>query len=115
MDYVLANTIGAALLVIAGDAVAYLPEPHQRLDVDMDHIPLVLPLVLLHRCSGFQVPHSPQLQMSESPGHAGEGRLEHPGDVAEVEPLVAEIHRLLEPLRIERSPLGAAHALSIYQ
>jgi hypothetical protein len=35
--------------------------------------------------------------------------------VPEVEPLVAEIHGLLELLRIERPPLGAAHAASIRQ
>jgi quinolinate synthase len=37
------------------------------------------------------------------------------GDVPEVEPLVAEIHGLLELLRIERPPLGAAHTPSIRQ
>jgi len=33
--------------------------------------------------------------------------------VPEVEPLVAEIHGLLELLRIERPPLGAAHTPSL--
>jgi hypothetical protein len=35
--------------------------------------------------------------------------------VPEVEPLLAEIHGLLQVLRIERPPLGAAHAPSIRQ
>jgi len=115
MDLVVADAVGAALLAIAGDAVAHLQEPRQRLDVDMDQVAWVLPLVPLHRWFGFQVSQSPQPQTAESPGNAGEGRLEQPGDVAEVEPLEAEIHRLLELLRIERSPLGAAHAPSIRQ
>jgi len=109
------DAVGASLLVIAGDAMAHLPEPRQRLDADMDQVAWVLPLVPLHRWFGFQVPQSPQLQPAESPGNAGEARLELAGDVAEVEPLLAEIHRLLELLRIERSPLGAAQAPSIRQ
>jgi len=82
-----------------------LPEPvidrqvaGQRLDVDMDQVAWVLPLVPLHRWFGFQVPQSPQPQTAESPGNAGEGCLEQPGDVAEVEPLVAETHGVLETL-----------------
>jgi hypothetical protein len=35
--------------------------------------------------------------------------------VPEVRPLMAQIHGLLELLRIERPPLGAAHAPSIRQ
>jgi hypothetical protein len=35
--------------------------------------------------------------------------------VPEVQPLMAEIHGLLELLRIERPPLGAANAPSIRQ
>ena len=83
--------------------------------VDIDQVTWVLPLVPLHRWFGFQVPQSPQLQTAESPGNAGERCLEQPGDMAEVEPLVAEIHCLLELLRIERPPLGAANTPTIRQ
>jgi len=109
MDLVVADAVGAALLAIAGDAVAHLPEPRQRLDVEMDQVAWVLPLLTLHRWIGFQVPQSPQPQTAERPGNAGEGRLEQPGDVAEVDPLVEEIYRLLVLLRFERAPLAAAH------
>jgi len=101
MDLVVADAVGAALLAIAGDAVAHLPEPRQRLDVDVEEIAWPVPPIALHWNLGFQVPQMPQPQTAESPGNAGEGRLEQPGNVAEVEPLVAEIHRLLELLRID--------------
>jgi hypothetical protein len=41
--------------------------------------------------------------------------LQQPGNVAEVQALVTEIHGALQLLRIERPPLGAAHAASIRQ
>jgi len=82
MDPVVADAVGATLLAITGDAVALLPEPRQRLHVDMNQVARVRPLVPLRRWFGFQVPQSPQPQTAESPGNAGEGRLEQPGDVA---------------------------------
>jgi len=115
MDLVVADAVGGALLAFAGDAMAHLPEPRQRLDVDMKQVAWVLPLVPLHRWFEFQVPHSPQPQTAESPVNAGEGRLQQPGDVAEVEPQVAEIHRLLELMGLERAPLLAAPAPWIRQ
>jgi len=38
MDLVVAEAVGAALLAIAGGAVAHIPEPRQRLDVEMDQV-----------------------------------------------------------------------------
>jgi len=115
MDLVVADAVGAPLLAIAGDAVAHLPEPRQRLDVNMDQVAWVLPLVPLHWNLGLQVPQTPQPQKAESPGNAGEGRLQQPGNVTEVEPLVAEIHGVLETLWIERPPLGAANTPTFHQ
>ena len=41
--------------------------------------------------------------------------MQQPGDVPEVEPLVAEIHGVLQLLGIERPPLAAANTASIRQ
>ena len=115
MDLVVADAIGTPLLAIPGDPVPHLPEPRQGLDVDMDQVARPLPLVPLHRWPGLQVPQSPEAQTAEGPGHGGEGGPQESGNVPEVQPLMAEIHGLLELLRIERPPLGAAHAPSIRQ
>ena len=115
MDLVVADAVGAALLPVAGDAVPHLPEPGQGFHVDVDQVAWPVPLVPLHRDFGLQVPQTPEAQSAESPSDGGEGRPQEPGNVPEVEPLVAEIHGLLELLRVERPPLGAAHAPSIRQ
>ena len=115
MDPVVADAVGAASLPVAGDAVAHLPKPSQGLDINVDQVAWPLPLVALHRWFGFQVPQSPQPQTAESPGNGGEGRLQKPGNVAEMKQLVAEIHGVLQLLRIERPPLGAANTPTIRQ
>lgn len=56
MDLVVANTIGAALLPIAGDAVTHLPQPGQRLDIDVDQVSWPFPFVTLDRWFGIQIP-----------------------------------------------------------
>ena len=112
MNLVVADAIGAPLLAITGDPVAHPAEAGQGFDVDVDQVAWPFPLVALHRRFGIHVPQSPQPKAAESPGDGGEGSLQQPGDVPEVESLVPEMHRLLELLRIERPPLGAAHARS---
>jgi hypothetical protein len=74
-----------------------------------------LPLVPLHQLFGLQVPQASESQVAESPGDGGEGCLEQPGDVPEVQALVTEIHRVLQLLRIECPLLPVAHAPSIRQ
>jgi hypothetical protein len=46
--------------------------------------------------------------MVEGPGDGGEGSPQKPGDMPEVQPLMAEFHGLLQLLRIVRPPLGQA-------
>jgi hypothetical protein len=108
---VVTDAIGTPLLAIPGDPVAHLPEPGKGLHVHVDQLTRALPLVPVHRRSGFQVPQSPEAQTSEDPGHGEEGCLQEPGDVPEVQPLMAEIHGLLELLRTER-PSGRLDRLS---
>ena len=84
---VVANAVGAALLPVSGDAVAHLPQPHQRLDIDVSQVAWPLPVVALQRWFGFQVPQSHQPQTAESPGNGGEGILQQARNVPEVEPL----------------------------
>ena len=115
MDLVVADAVGAAPLPVSGDAVAHLPKPSQGLDVNVDQVSWPLPLVALHWNLGLQVPQTPQAQTAESSGDGGEGRLQQPGNVAEVEPLVAKIHGVLEKLWIERPPLAAANTPTIRQ
>jgi hypothetical protein len=115
MDLVVANASGAALLPIAGDAVSDLPEPGQRLDVDVDQVARPRPFVPLYRWFGIQIAQAPEPQSAESPGDSGEGRPQQTGNVSEVEPLATELHGVLQLLRIERPPLGAANTPSIRQ
>jgi hypothetical protein len=75
----------------------------------------MLPLVALHWNLGLQVPQTPQSEMTESPGDGGEGRLQQPGNLPEVAPLVAEIHGVLQLLQIERPPLAAVNTPTIRQ
>ena len=51
----------------------------------------------------------------QGPGDGGEGSLQQPGDVPEVQALVPETDSLLQLLWIERPPLGAAITKSIPQ
>ena len=94
---VVPDAVGAALLTIAGDLIADFAKAGQGPDVDVDQVARSLPLVPLHRDFGLQEPQTPETQSAESPGDGGEGSLEVPSDIAEVEPLVAEIHGLLDP------------------
>jgi len=67
----------------------------------------------LDRWFGIQIPETAQAQPAEGPGDGREGGAEQPFNVAQVEPLVAEIHGVLETLLIELPPLGAANTPTI--
>ncbi len=101
VDLVVTDAIGATLLPVAGDPVPHLAEPGQSLGVDVDQVTGPLPLVALHRLFGLQVPQASETQVTESPGDGGEGCLEKPGDVPEVQALVTEVDCLLQLLRID--------------
>ena len=75
----------------------------------------MLPLVALDWRFGLEIPQPTQPQAVEKPRQGGEGSCQQPGDVPELEPLVTEIHALLQLLRIERPPLAAANTPSIHQ
>ena len=115
MDAVVADAGRAALLPVAGDAVADLAKASQLLDVDMDQVSGMLPLVALHWRFGVQIPQPPEPQAVQSSGHGGEGSRQQPGDVAQMQALMPELHGTLQVLRIERPPLGAANTASIRQ
>jgi len=51
----------------------------------------------------------------QGPGHGGEGSGQQTGDVAQVQPLIPQLHSALEVLWIERPPPGAANTSSIHQ
>lgn len=81
----------------------------------MDHAARALPLVPPHRRFGLEVPQPAQPQGIHYPSDGRERSLEGPGNAAERAALVPEVHGQLQLLRIERPPLGAAHAPSIRQ
>ena len=115
MDLVVADAIGAALLAVTGDAVPLLAKASQQLDVDVDQIARFLPLVTMHRWLVFKVSQAAQTKTAEGPGDGGEGRLQQPGDVPQMQALMAEFHGVLQLLRIEGPPLDAANTPSIRQ
>ncbi len=120
---VVADAGRAALLTVAGDAVADPVKAGQlpllrrslRLDVDVDQAARGLVLVALHWRFGLQIPQLPEPQAVQSSGHAGEGSRQPAGDVAHVQALMPELHGALEVLRIKRPPLGAGNTASICQ
>ena len=81
-------------------------------DVDMNQVSGTVTLVALDWRFGLEIPQPTQSQSVENPRHGGERCCQQPGDVAEMEALVTEIHGLLQLLRIERPPLGAANTRS---
>lgn len=115
VDPVVADACGTALLPVAGDAVTHLAEAGQLLDVDVNQAARRLALITLHHRFGLQVPQPPQAQAVQAPGHGGEGCNQQPGDMTQVQPLMAQLHGALEAVRIERPPLGAANTASIRQ
>ena len=72
-----------------------------RLDVDMDHVARLLPLVSLHRRFWVEVPESVQPQAPHRPGQGADRHQQQPGDSPEGAALVPELHGLLQLLRIE--------------
>ena len=84
-----------------------------RLDIDMDHVARLFPLVAPHRRFGVKVLESSQTQALHEPANGGKGRGEGPCDAAERAALVPEVYGLLQLMRIERPPLSAANTPSI--
>jgi hypothetical protein len=123
VDAVVANARGAALLAVAGDAVTDFAKAGEllllrrslRLDVDMDQVSGMLPLVALDWMFGLEIPQPPQTKAVENPGHGGERCCQKPRDVAEVQPLMPQLYGLLQMPWIERPPPSAANTTSIHQ
>jgi hypothetical protein len=90
-------------------------EPGQLLDVDMDHVAGLLPLVPLHRRFGLEVAQPVQPQPPHRPGQGADRQQQQPGNPPEGAALVPELNGPLQLLRIERPPLAAANAASIRQ
>ncbi len=95
----------AALLPVTGDAVVDLAKASELVDVDMDPVSGMLPLTALDWRFGLEITQPPETKAVEQLGHGGEGIGQQPGDVPQVEALVAEVLGLLQLLWIERLPL----------
>ncbi len=108
LDNVLASTRSTDLLAVAGDAVVDLVKAGQLLDVDMNRVSRIFTLAALDSRFGFQVTQPAQAQVVQDPGHGREGSVKQPCDVAQVQPLVPELHGPLQVMRIELQPLAAA-------
>lgn len=111
-DLLVASATGTAPTAVAGDPVANSLEPSQLLGVHMEHVARLLPLVPLHRNLGVQVSQAAKAQRLHHPSHGRQGSPKGLGDPPEGAALVPEIHCVLQLLRIERSPLGAADTRS---
>jgi len=72
VDTVVADACRAALLAVAGNAVADLSKARELFNVDMDQVSGMLPLVALDWRFGLEIPQPPQSQAVEHPGHGGE-------------------------------------------
>ena len=71
VDTVVADASRAALLAVAGDAVADLAKAGELFDVDMDQVSRMLPLVALHWRFGFEISQPLETKEVEHPGHGG--------------------------------------------
>ncbi len=115
VDPVVSDASRAALLPVVCDAVTNLAEAGQLLDVDVNQIAGPLPFVALNRRLWIKVSQPAQPQAVQRSGHGGEGSRQQPGDVSQVEPLMAQLNGALQMLRIEPPPLVAANTASIGQ
>ena len=80
VDVFVTSSWGAALARIAGDPMADTLEPGQLLDVDMDHVAGLLPLLPLHLWFGIEVPQSVQPQAPHRPSHGADRAHQQPDD-----------------------------------
>jgi hypothetical protein len=112
VDTVVADPSRAALLAITRDAVTDLAETGQLLDIDVDQVARCLALVALNWRLGVQVSQPTQAQPVQDPRHSEERSSQEPGDMAQIQALMPELHGALQVLRIERPPLGAADTAS---
>jgi len=115
VDPVGADASGAFLLSVAGDEMPHLAEAGRLLDVDVDQLAWCLALVALDRRLGLQISQPAQAQAVRGPGQGGKRSGQNPGDVTQLQPLMAQLHSALEAVRIEHPPLGAANTASIRQ
>lgn len=67
------------------------------------------------QAQGLQISQPAQAQAVQGPGHGGEGSGQQPGDVTQVQPLMAQLNSALEAVRIERPPLGGANTVPVHQ
>jgi len=90
-NLVVADEVRAALLAIASKLVVHPAAAGHGRGIDVDQVARMLPLVTLHEWFGIQVPKSTNTQSAKILGDDGDKSLQQPGDVAEVESLLADI------------------------
>ncbi len=89
VDPVVTDASRAALLPVSCDAVSHLAEAGQLLDVDVNQVAGPFPFVALNRRLWLQVSQPAQPQAVQRSGHGGERSREQPGNVTQVQPLMA--------------------------
>jgi hypothetical protein len=87
---------------------ADLAKAGELFDIDVDQVAWHLPLVALHRRFWVQVSQPAQAQPIEGSRDVGEGGLQQPGDVAEVQALMPELHGALQVKLHRRRGTGPA-------
>ena len=83
------------------------------LDVNVNQIAGMFTFITLSKRIWIKVSKPTQAQSLKLYGHSGEGRREKPGDVTQVEKLMATFNCALQKLRIEYQSLTEANITSV--
>jgi hypothetical protein len=103
------------LAAVTGDAAANPFKAGQLFGVDVDHVAGLGSLIPIDCLSRLQVPQAPEPDGLEPTAKSRERRCQVLGVAPHGAALIAQCPALLLLLRIERAPLDAAYAASIYQ
>lgn len=104
VNEVVADNSGAAQLPVAREEVPNPAEANQFFNIDVDEVARRRALVELHQQHGLEVAQEPQAQAIQGSGHGREGCCEQRSTVGQVQRLMAQLHGVLEAVRIEQPP-----------
>lgn len=115
MVVVVSHVEGTTPLPDSGGAAAHIPESGQGPDDDVDQV--ARPVPKAYRCTGglgSRLDKRPSPRRLTALASVEKGAC-IPRDVAQMQPLVSEIHGVLHSLRTEHPPLSAPNTPSILQ
>jgi len=89
VDPVVGEDCATALLPVPCDAVPHLAEPGEFFDVGVNQVAWYLAFITLHYRLALQVSQPPHATPAQGPGHGGDADTHQPGDMTQVQALVA--------------------------